>query len=114
MNKIEQGIYDAHEAMGGNFAELDTDGEPTFAKLTLTTSTYDTKVIAADSYWVVPQGVYTISPAYSSAIKVWTGSAWAGLGAGDVSGTIISDGSNVRIVNASPSATQTIYYRKFS
>ena len=33
MNKIEQGIYDAHEAMGGNFTQLDTDGSPTFASL---------------------------------------------------------------------------------
>ncbi len=33
MNKIEQGIYDAHEALGDNIDELTSAGNPTFAGL---------------------------------------------------------------------------------
>ena len=36
MNKIEQGIYDAHEAMGNNFTELDSGGSPIFTQVTTT------------------------------------------------------------------------------
>ena len=111
MNKIEQGIYDAHEAMGGNFAELDTDGEPTFAKLTLTTSTYGNQTLGAGSSWLVPQGIYQMAPGSASiSVEIYNGSLM--VGAAPLGG-VVSDGINVKVKNTS-SVSQTVQYLKFS
>jgi hypothetical protein len=88
----------------------------TFAKLKLTTSTYGSQSIGALSYWVIPTGIYTLSVTQGDIVQVWTGSSWIedfdGTGYNSV-GTIISDGSNIRI-RSNVNYTRTIHYRKFS
>jgi hypothetical protein len=121
MNKIEQGIYDNSVDLdtikdGGSLQGLSSASEPTFAKLTLTTSTYGSQSIGALSYWVIPTGIYTLSVTQGDIVQVWTGSSWIedfdGTGYNSV-GTIISDGSNIRI-RSNVNYTRTIHYRKFS
>ena len=155
MNKIEQGIYDAHVTADENKSDINTikDGgslqglssgsaptfaslntghganelypmnqavrttdSPTFAKLKLTTSTYGSQEIAGKGYWVVPVGIYTFCLFQGSIVQVWTGSSWVedlSDTSHSVSGTIISDGSNVRI-RSNTTSSRTCHYRKFS
>ena len=89
-----------------------TTDSPTFAKLKLTTSTYGEQSIAAGASWVLPVGIYQMVPYSRTNIHtvVYNGSDWIGFG--DI-GTVISDGSNVRVRNAS-TGPQSIHYRKFS
>jgi hypothetical protein len=90
-----------------------TTDSPTFEKLTLTTSTYDSKIIAAGASWVVPVGIYQTAKSVSASpirIEVHNGSTW--IGYADI-GAVISDGANVRVWNAA-TTTNTFYYRKFS
>ena len=91
--------------------DVKTTASPTFAKLTLTTSTHGSQIIGNVDSWVVPAGIYQIPRTGTDiTIQVYNGSAWIGFG--DL-GAVISDGSNVRIRNAA-SVSQTIYYLKFS
>jgi hypothetical protein len=94
---------------------LRTTDSPTFAKLKLTTSTYGSKSVSGDSAWVVPVGIYVFAPTVGILVQVWTGSAWVGTAGPTITihGALISDGSNIRIVNGF-SSSQTLYYRKFS
>ena len=86
-----------------------TTDSPTFAKLTLTTSTYGSQDIAGDASWVVPVGIYQISSTVGF-IDVYNGSTWESKGA---VGAVISDGSNVKIRN-NDTSSRTVHYRKFS
>jgi hypothetical protein len=90
--------------------DLKTTDSPTFAKLKLTTSTYGTQEIAGNGSWVVPVGIYVMvqSDGY---MQIYTGGTWTV--AGSQLGTVISDGSNIRIYNTKTSAI-TVRYRKFS
>jgi hypothetical protein len=90
---------------------LRTIDSPSFEGLTLTESTYGSQLIT-DSGWVLPVGVYTF-PSISGYIniQVYTGSAWEG-GTEPISGTVISDGTNVRLTSSPED--RMCYYRKFS
>ncbi len=89
-----------------------TTDSPTFAKLKLTTSTYGSQTIAGNGSWVVPVGIYQIVSINMSSlhIQIYNGSTWL---FGSHIGAVISDGSNVKIVNEL-SDTLTLHYRKFS
>ena len=94
---------------------LKVTDSPTFAKLTLTTSTYGSQSIASEGTWVVPAGIYVFVPTVGILVQIWTGSAWVGSGDSSISihGAVISDGSNIRLRNREGS-TKTVDYRKFS
>ena len=90
-----------------------TTDSPTFAKLTLTTSTYGSQSIASNATWVVPVGIYMLPYTVGVFIEIWSGSAWSGVTSAILLGVLISDGSNIRLKNAID-GTATIQYRKFS
>jgi hypothetical protein len=92
---------------------LRTTDNVSFSKLNLTASTYGSQDIAGNGVWIMPVGIYQMARAASDSaiyIEVYYGSDWIGFG--DI-GTVISDGSSVRMRN-SLSSTQTVHYRKFS
>ena len=116
MNKIEQGIYDNSVDLdtikdGGSLQGLSSASEPTFAKLTLTTSTYGSQTLAVFSIWYPGPGFYSGLSINDFKVEINTGSAWKDLSS--VGSAIISDGSNIRIRNLTAD-TATIHYRKFS
>jgi hypothetical protein len=108
-DKYSMGAVTVQYKMNQNVRTTDS---PTFAKLTLTTSTYGSQTIAGNGSWVVPVGIYQMSKFRSDYVylEVYNGSEW--IGYADI-GAVISDGSNVRVRNPQP-PTITVYYRKFS
>ena len=121
MNKIEQGIYDAHVTADANASNLlanvnqgvKTTDSPTFAKLTLTTSTYGSQSIGSEGTWVVPAGIYAFLSSPTISVQMQNdGGSWAD--AMQIQGVLISDGSNIRLKNNNSQSAITIPYRKFS
>lgn len=107
--KYSMGAVNVQYKMNQNVRTTDS---PTFAKLTLTTSTYGSQSIGSEGTWVVPVGIYQMTTSGSSTyIEVYTGSGWIGIGN---IGAVISDGANVRIHNRHTSSTSAVHYRKFS
>jgi len=88
-----------------------------FAKLTLTTSTYGSQSIEGEGTWVVPVGIYLFLSDAGMSVEIWSGSAWivneVQPASRNIQGVLISDGSNTRIKNYS-TGTVIIHYRKFS
>jgi hypothetical protein len=90
---------------------LRTTDSPTFAGLTLTTSTYGSQRIEGPGVWVIPVGIYMFTSG-SAEVEIWDGSSWRGSSKLS-NGVIISDGSNIRL-NRISSGDIFVYYRKFS
>jgi hypothetical protein len=91
--------------------DLKTTDSPTFAGLTLTTSTYGSQRIAGPGVWVIPVGIYMFNSGAAN-VEIWDGSSWRGSNVLS-NGVIISDGSNIRL-NRISSGDIFVYYRKFS
>ncbi len=140
MNKIEQGIYDnsvhaesdgkdhsdvvlnnshrvntsnPHSVTKEQITGLKSTDSPTFAKLTLTTSTYGSQSIAIGETWVVPAGIYAFLSSSTISVQMQNdGGSWADVM--QIQGVLISDGSNIRLKNNNSQSAITIQYRKFS
>lgn len=105
-------------AYSGANQALDTTSSPTFAGLTLNgallpaSSATGSQSIAKSGSWTVPRGVYMFGVTQSFFnIQVRVGSTW--YSSWDAGGAVISDGSNLRIINIDTESAYTTYYRKF-
>jgi hypothetical protein len=73
----------------------------------LKTTDEDSVAIGATSVYVIPAGIYMLTNSADVTVEVYTGGAWRLTS----TGMILSDGTNMRLNNASGSGN-TVYYRK--
>ena len=79
-----------------------------FSQLDKVFGTVSSVSIAAGGTYTVPKGVYWLSENSAVNVEFYDGSAWQ-LAISGKGGVIISDGTNVRLVNTDTANAQTVY-----
>lgn len=80
-------------------------------EINTTISTEGSQSIGATSTWTIPQGVHNIVGPASCVLEIQVASTWRTSG-GVIGGTVISDGTNMRISNVS-AGSLTVYWHRF-
>lgn len=98
--------------------DVRSSASPTFNGLVLngslsprSDSTYGTITVNTESSANIPRGLYMFIPIGSVSLEIYDGSSW--VNADTLGKFVISDGTNFRLYNSSPSVTYNVEYRKF-